>query len=134
MLKHTLVLCTIVASVVSYLTPTQVHSQDEATPTIEEIIKQGDEITKERLAGYKDFDCGQIKAELAYVAGRYEYGATPRMIGGTIFIGGDLRYLIAIKDLMKVANEKACEVRSIECSDYPRTCKGLSSFRGNSPR
>ena len=37
-------------------------------------MMQGEEITEERLAGYKDIDCGQIKAELTYVAGRYEYG------------------------------------------------------------
>ncbi len=118
MLKHILLLFTIVASAVGCV-----------TPTIEEIIKQGNEITEERLAGYKDFDCGQIKAEFASVAGRYEYSATPRVISGTLFVGGDLRYLIAIKELIKVANEKGCEVRSIECSDYPLTCEALTSFQ-----
>ena len=127
--RHILLLFTIVVSAVGYLTPTQVHSQDNAAPTIEEIIKQGGEITEQRLAGYQDIDCGQINSELTYVAGRYEYGATPRMIGGSFFVGGDIRYLFAIKELTKVANEKGCEIRSIMCSDYPLTCEALTSFQ-----
>ncbi len=119
--KHILLLFTIVVSAVGY--------QANAAPTIEEIIKQGGEITEERLAGYKEMDCGQIKAEFTYVAGRYEYGATPRMISGTFFVGGDIRYLFAIKELTKVANEKRCEIRAIECSNYPLTCEALTSYQ-----
>lgn len=126
--RHILLLFAIVAPAIGCVTSAQVDSQDNATPTIEEIIKQGDEITRERLAGYNDFDCGRIKEELAYVAGRYEYAATPRLIGRTGFVGGDIRYLAAIKTLLEAAEEKECEVRSIECSDHPLTCEGLNSF------
>lgn len=126
--KLILLLFAIVAPAVGCAPSAQVDSQDNAAPTIEEIIKQGDEITRERLAGYNDFDCGQIEAELAYLAGRYEYGATPRQISGTLFTGGDIRYLAAIKTLIESAEEKACEVHSIECSEHPLTCEGLSSF------
>ena len=122
MLKHFLPLFAIVASAVGCAAATPERGQDDAPLTIEEIIKQGDEITPERLAGYKDLDCGQIKAELAHAARRFEFAATPRMIGGIIFFGGDIRYIAAIKALNKVANEKGCGVRSIECSDYPLTC------------
>ena len=129
MLQHIFLLFTIAVSAVGCFAPTQVHSQDNATPTAEEIMKQGNVITEERLAGYKDFDCGKIKEEFAFVADRYEYSATPRMIKGTLFVGGDLRFLIAIKELNKVTSEKGCDLSSFTCSDYPLTCEGMASVQ-----
>jgi len=105
--------------------------QGDESLTIQEIIKQGDEITTERLAEYQNYDCEQIKAELAHAARRFENATIPRMIGRTIFMGGDIRYITAIHTLNEVAIEKSCEVSTIECSDYPQTCKAMRSLPRN---
>ena len=125
MFKHIFLLFIIASSIIGCVATTPERDQDKSGLTSEEIIKQGGEITPERLAEYKNFDCEQIKVELTITARRFEHAATPRMIGGTIFVGGDLRHLVAIKALKKVANEKGCKVRSIDCAKYPLTCKKL---------
>ena len=122
MFKHIFLLFIIASSIIGCVASTPERDQDDTDLTIEEIIKQGEEITPEHLAGYKNFDCEQIEVELSHVANRFEYAATPRTIGNTTFIGGDIRYLYAIMELNKVANEKECEVCFIDCAEYPLTC------------
>ena len=113
-----LLLAPITVLAVMLLAPTQANiQQDEGPPEIQ--------ITEERLSGYKDFDCDQISKELTAVAERYEYEATPKMTDGTMFFGGNIGYIIAIKELVKTANGKSCGNRSFDCSDYVQTCNDL---------
>lgn len=82
-------------------------------------------IGAEYLGEIKTFDCRQIKKELAALAERYEYESTPRMTDGATFFGGNIGYIIAIKELFDIANGKSCESRSFDCSELPRTCDAL---------
>ena len=113
-----LLLAPITLSAVLSLTLTQANGQqDEGPPEVQ--------ITEERLSGYRDFNCDQIKKELTAVAERYEYEATPKMTDGSLFFGGNVGYIIAIKELSKVAGGKACKDRSFDCSKHPLTCEAV---------